>query len=418
MSERTGYFGRLKVNFDKKREGFEIFRKDLWRETGEYRCIAYNEIALGQHFLDFLENSQCGLGSVVERYKGIYRYLDKDYLNMNMIEETMDFIRNIYAELSDLHVFWRTVLYENNVLYNYHWFDFYRSRTYLNHDAADITEAIRYERMSHFWENTRRAIQHELLMMEELSAFVSSMINAVSFCLDNTKFSAFQGLHSRQRAYIYQMAFDKNFMNGLPVQVHYKLGQRRKEFTNYTGFPAFSENDRNILLSSLLSNANYYDLMDSDNAQIDFKPLIDKVQKQSIEMTVNIDLVKMEDIYTLCMYSFSSLISQDIHVHPCRNCGKFFSPYNRSDEIYCARIQANQKSCRDNYYEKQMQNDEVSQYYRTAYKRHNAYKQRNLSNKPSAEKEFKTWCEKAKKALKKVKDGKISADEFKKIMDE
>ena len=132
---------------------------------------------------------------------------------------------------------------------------------------------------------------------------------------------------------------------------------------------------------------------------------------------MNLDLVKMEDIFTVCIFSFSNLISQNIHVRPCRNCGKFFSPYNRSDEIYCARIQENNKSCRDNYYEKQLQQDEFTQYYRAVYKRRNVYKQRNLANKPSVEKEFKEWTKRAKKALKKAKEGKLTMEKFKAILD-
>lgn len=418
MIDNTVYFGRLKVNYDKRREGFEIYRKELDDATGEFHCIAYNEIALGQHFLDFLENNRYSLPSVIERYKEIYRYMDKDILNKDMVSKTMDFVLGIYADLSDLHVFWKTVLYENEVLKNYRWFCFYQQRMYLKDDSAELSEAARYGKMCEYWEKIRRGILQEIPLLEEFKAFVDSMMNAVSFCLDDTKFPEFLELHSRQRASIYQMTFDRNFMKGLPVQTTYKLAPRRKEFTNYTGHPTNHTKDKMLLQGSILSNANYYELMNSGNATMDFNPYIEAVKNNSVEVTTNLDLVEMEDIFTVCMYSFSSLISQNVHVRPCRNCGKFFAPYNRSDEIYCARLQENKKSCKDNYYEKQLEKDELTQYYRAVYKKNNAYKQRNLSNKPSVEQEFKLWAKEAKQALKLAKEGKISEEEFRMILDE
>lgn len=221
------FFGRLKVNYDKRREGFEIYRKDLDDTAGEFHCIAYNEIALGQHFLDFLENNRYSLSFVIERYKEIYRYMDKDIQNKKMVEKTMDFVLGIYADLSDLHVFWKTVLYENEVLKNFRWFRFYQQRIYLQYDSAVLTETERYGKMCEYWEKVRRGILQEIPLLEEFEAFVSSMMNAVSFCLDDTKFPEFSELHSRQRASIYQMTFDRNFMKGLPVQTTYKLVWRQ-----------------------------------------------------------------------------------------------------------------------------------------------------------------------------------------------
>lgn len=417
MRENTEYFGRLKIDFDRKREGFEVYRKESYANSGEFGCVACTELALGQHFLDFLENNKHSLRSVVRRYKDIYRYVERDFTDLKMVEQTIDYLQTIYRELSDIHVFWKVSLYENEILHSYQWFCHYLRRAYLFYDGGDITEEFRCSRMAYYWEMIRKGIQQELIMLEEFVDFVSSMLNAVSFCLDDTKFLEFKDLHIKERAYIYQKLFDKTFMGGLPIQTVCKIQPRRKVFTNYTGRPNSKTEDNETLLGSIISNVNYYDLLNSDNAKIDWKSLVEMAKESCVELTMNLDLVKMEDIFTVCIYSFSNLISQNIHVRPCRNCGKFFSPYNRSDEIYCARIQENNKSCRDNYYEKQLQQDEFTQYYRAVYKRRNVYKQRNLANKPSVEKEFKEWTKRAKKALEKAKKGRLTMEEFKDILD-
>ena len=96
---------------------------------------------------------------------------------------------------------------------------------------------------------------------------------------------------------------------------------------------------------------------------------------------------------------------------------RYFSPYNRSDEIYCSKIWENKKRCRELYHEEQLQSDELTRYYRAAYKVQNAKKQRNLRNKPSSEKTFREWNLRAKAALEQARNNEISFEEFKRIVD-
>lgn len=407
-------FGRFIVNSTQGREYFEIYKK-ISPDSNQYRCLERTQTALGQHFLDFLENSEKALHPIVEHYNKVFKYLDKDYLDQTKIHTTMDFIIKIYENLSGVHPFWRSTFNLNPVLTSYKWYEFYYLREYMNFDASDITEADRDDKMQHYWEQVRKNIMHELKELEEFQNFISSMRNAVTFCLDYSSFLEFSKLHTQQRAYLYQSHFDSNFMRNQPIQNIFNLSDRASALNPDRKIHFSNNND--VMVSSIISNANYYELIKKTKTSLDFSALAASLEKTSIETTTNLDITTLEDIKTICLYTFSLLVSNNVHVRPCKNCGRLFSPYNRKDELYCSRTQANSKTCREDYYDKQIHADELIRYYRTAYKRENARKQRNIINKPSSEKEFTQWAKKAKKALEKAKKGDLSFDEFKKILD-
>ena len=407
-------FGRFLVNATQGREYFEIYKK-ISPDSNQYKCIERTHTALGQHFLDFLEYSDEALPPIVSHYNKVFKYLDKDYLDQKKIHTTMGFIHDIYNNLSAVHPFWKSTFYLNPVLSNYKWYEFYYFREYMNYDASDMTEADRDSKMQHYWDQVRRSIMHELKELEEFLNFISSMRNAVTFCLDYSSFPEFSKLHTQQRAYLYQSHFDSNFMRNQTIQSIFNLSDRASAM-DPDRLISFSDNNE-VMVSSIISNANYYELIKKSKTALDFSALAASVEKTSIETTTNLDITTLEDISTICLYTFSLLVSNNVHVRPCKNCGRLFSPYNRKDELYCSRIQANSKTCREDYYDKQIHTDELIRYYRTAYKRENARKQRNILNKPSSEKEFIQWTKKAKKALEKAKKGDISFEEFKKILD-
>jgi hypothetical protein len=126
----------------------------------------------------------------------------------------------------------------------------------------------------------------------------------------------------------------------------------------------------------------------------------------------------IEDIVSYCMFALVKMDNLNIPIRECQNCGYFFIPSSRSDEIYCDRIIKNGKSCKDIGYENKILSDPFSKAYRTAYKTKNAYKLRNIKNTPGVEKKFADWTQKAKEKLSEGLEGKISIEDFTKWLKE
>ena len=52
-------------------------------------------------------------------------------------------------------------------------------------------------------------------------------------------------------------------------------------------------------------------------------------------------------IPTFVMELFELTSIDNIEIKKCKNCGKFFVPENRSDELYCSNIFENEKTCKE-----------------------------------------------------------------------
>lgn len=121
----------------------------------------------------------------------------------------------------------------------------------------------------------------------------------------------------------------------------------------------------------------------------------------------------IESIDAFCLFAVTRLYSDGAVLRRCENCGDFFIPSSRADEIYCDKVIKDNKSCKDIGYTNKVKSDDLTKAYRTAYKTKNAYKVRNIKNSPDIQQKFENWVIRAKQKLQDAKDEKISADEFK-----
>ena len=96
------------------------------------------------------------------------------------------------------------------------------------------------------------------------------------------------------------------------------------------------------------------------------------------------------------------------HIKKCENCGKFFIPSSRSDEIYCDNIYRNGKTCKQIGYENKINGDEILKEYRKIYKTQNARKQRNRKSSHRIDLYFSQWATFAKSQLDLCQEGKIT----------
>lgn len=119
------------------------------------------------------------------------------------------------------------------------------------------------------------------------------------------------------------------------------------------------------------------------------------------------------DIGTFCMFSIVKLLNSGITINKCQNCGNYFVPLIRDDEVYCNNVFSNGRTCKQLGYENKIKNDDILNEYRKAYKNKNAFKQRTKNSNPNAEKDFKKWVYVAKTKLGECQDGNLSLYEFK-----
>lgn len=118
------------------------------------------------------------------------------------------------------------------------------------------------------------------------------------------------------------------------------------------------------------------------------------------------------DIQNLIHFDNIEMQRRGIELKRCKNCGKYFVPETRSDEIYCNNIFKGNRTCRQIGYENKVNGNEVLREYRKIYKTQNARKQRNKDNIQGLEQRFSDWSAYAKEQLVKCQNGEITLAEM------
>ena len=90
------------------------------------------------------------------------------------------------------------------------------------------------------------------------------------------------------------------------------------------------------------------------------------------------------DIIQTLLIELLEIAKLNIEIKKCRNCGKFFVPDNRSDEIYCNNIFENGKTCKEighfKVKQKEMQENDTLRIYRNVYQKLLLRTRRNPKN--------------------------------------
>jgi len=126
---------------------------------------------------------------------------------------------------------------------------------------------------------------------------------------------------------------------------------------------------------------------------------------------VFLDVFRITDSYAAICFDVAQLLKERKMINLCKNCGKYFLPISRSDEIYCDNIFKNGKTCKQLGYEIKVKNDEILNAYRTIYKTQNARKQRHKHIADSGNR-FSAWADYAKIQLKRCQNGEINLVDF------
>ena len=135
-------------------------------------------------------------------------------------------------------------------------------------------------------------------------------------------------------------------------------------------------------------------------------------KKQVLSMS---DTHKSNDLASIC-YAILEELSKtpNYPIKKCQNCGMYFIPNAKTDEIYCDYPKENAKPCRElgafQSYTQRLKDNKAMGEYRRTYQRLFMQVKKNKGNK-EIEKEFETWKKQAKEKINDMKKGKLTEDE-------
>ena len=144
------------------------------------------------------------------------------------------------------------------------------------------------------------------------------------------------------------------------------------------------------------------------------KQLLDSFKNNTMLVSM-IDTHQSDDLSAICYAVLEELVKTTNNpIKKCQNCGMYFIPNSRLDEIYCDYPKANGKTCREQgavqaYNERLKQNKALAEY-RRLYQLKSMAVGRNRDNK-QMKKDFDEWKKHAKERVNKLKHGILTEDE-------
>ena len=142
--------------------------------------------------------------------------------------------------------------------------------------------------------------------------------------------------------------------------------------------------------------------------------LLDTLNEKNMVLSMS-DTHKSTDLSSIC-YAILEELSKtpNYPIKKCQNCGMYFIPTSKVDEIYCDYPKENSKPCRDlgafqSYTERLKQNKAMGEYRRT-YQQKFMQVRKNKDNKKLAQ-DFETWKKQAKEKINQMKKGKLTENE-------
>ena len=171
---------------------------------------------------------------------------------------------------------------------------------------------------------------------------------------------------------------------------------------------AYTYNKNDNIIQDNYSNKNL-ELAHMNDAQ-----LLDSFKNNTMLVSM-IDTHQSNDLSAICYAVLEEIVKTTNNpIKKCQNCGMYFIPSSRLDEIYCDYPKANGKTCREQgavqaYNERLKQNKAFAEY-RRLYQLKSMAVGRNKDNK-QMKKDFDKWKKDAKDRVNKLKHGFLTEDE-------
>ena len=152
--------------------------------------------------------------------------------------------------------------------------------------------------------------------------------------------------------------------------------------------------------------------IEEDLSSLPASQAMKKLLDEDIEL---IEKFEIENIDELIKFELTKIVTTDLSINRCENCGFYFIPKSRVDTKYCSRIAPNSKvPCKtagaQKKYNQKRNNDPIKATYNQADK-HFRYE---LSQNHITTPEFFVWSSHARVLLKKCQNGEITLEEFQK----
>ena len=142
--------------------------------------------------------------------------------------------------------------------------------------------------------------------------------------------------------------------------------------------------------------------------------LLNELKNKSMFISM-IDTHKSNDLSSICYVVLEELVKTNNNpIKKCQNCGMYFIPNSRLDEIYCDYPKENGKTCREQgailTYNKRLKEKSAYGEYRKTYQQKFIQVRKNKDN-PKLSKDFETWKKQAKEKITKLKHKELSEKE-------
>ena len=152
-----------------------------------------------------------------------------------------------------------------------------------------------------------------------------------------------------------------------------------------------------VMTNSDAMNKSFYHYFDNNKVRInlsafeilrdysDFPMRQDETQRIINKANISSSyFIECTDVIQTLLIELLEIAKLNIEIKKCRNCGKFFVPDNKSDEMYCNNIFENGKTCKEIGYfkvkQKEMQENDNLRIYRNVYQKLLLRTRRNPTN--------------------------------------
>ncbi len=402
---------RIVYSANTTRENQEVYLQKA-PDSDEFICADYEQMPVGQHMIEFLSTSNAELPRIVAEIRKHMKFVESQSFDHHLMPVHVEEIYNLFLDIRNLHPWWAACFPMGTLAELLNSYSFYsiHPSPYLIETYDEVDRLMEEETC---WRDLVDQMQIYLNWFKAYIRHLKSFEQALTCCLDSTAPDALSSLSLPQRAFVFRSFFEDLFLHRSQLDLVINLQEKYSS-------PLGTSVNRSMLLPPdtgrlqdlMMNNMNFDEIVYEESSPLKIGSLVSMVGNKSAEITTSLLLYRPESIYSVCASSFFMLITSNTRIKKCKNCGEYFVPLNRSDEVYCCRMQKNGKRCRELDYSDKIDADVLLSIYRTAYKTHNARKQRSMKSNSQAEQKFKEWVVFAKQLLAHAQAGELSLEEY------
>lgn len=209
----------------------------------------------------------------------------------------------------------------------------------------------------------------------------------------------------------------ENIQNAVDYIYNTSNNEYLKQFTHLQRYAVYLIKRKGKLYSykknDNIIEDNYSNKYD-DFEHISESDLLKGLQEESMIISMS-NTHKSNDVSSIC-YAILEELSKTANypIKKCQNCGMYFIPNSRLDEVYCDYPKKSGKTCREQgailSYNKRLQEKSAYTEYRQLYQQKFRMVNKNKNDK-QLKKDFDSWKKLAKEKITKLKHNKLTEDE-------